>query len=398
MSHTTRLLRFFVLSTVLCTSLAGLVSTANAQAEDPAAMKARAMDLLRAQRMTEALPLFEKLAVSLPKDPEVQLNLGFSLLGQAANTTDANERRQLRVRARNAFVKSKDLGNETALVQGLIDGLPLDGSDAVGFSDNAQAEKLMKQGEAAFSSGKLDEAFAAYQGALKIDPRCYFAALFAGDVHTQKGNFPEALTWYQKAIDINPNIETAYRYSATPLMKQKKYDEARDRYVEAFIVEPYSKLAVSGIIQWGQATNTQLGHPKIDIPEIKYDANVKATTVMNENSLTEGSKAWLAYSLTRDMWHKEKFARTFPGEKQYRHTLQEEAEAIRSVLKMAKEQKLTHPQFEILQKLDNDGVLEAYILMAIPDQGIALDHRAYLLSHRDKLRKYVVNYVIGGAR
>ena len=397
MSHAT-MLRFFVLSAVLCISLASFVSIANAQVDDPAAMKARAMDLLKAQRMTEALPLFEKLAVSLPKDPEVQLNLGFSLLGQAANTADANERRQLRIRARNAFVKSKDLGNETALVQGLIDGLPLDGGDAVGFSDNAQAEKLMKRGEAAFSSGQLDEAFTAYQGALKIDPRCYFAAVFAGDVHTQKGNFPEALVWYQKAIDIDPNIETAYRYSATPLMKQKKYDEARDRYVEAFIVAPYSKLAISGIIQWGQTTSTQLGHPKIDIPEIKYDANGKPSTVMNENSLTDGSKAWLAYSLTRDAWHKEKFSRTFPNEKQYRHTLLEEAEALRSVLKMAKEQNLSHPQFTILQKLDNDGVLEAFILMAIPDQGIAQDHRAYLSAHRDKLRQYVVNYVVGGAK
>src|SRR5258706_8884831 len=112
MLHATKLLRFFILSIVLCTSIVGLILSANAQAEDPAAMKARAMDLLHAQRMTEALPLFEKLAVSLPKDPDVQLNLGFSLMGQAANTTDATERRQLRVRARNAFVKSKELGNE----------------------------------------------------------------------------------------------------------------------------------------------------------------------------------------------------------------------------------------------------------------------------------------------
>jgi hypothetical protein len=45
-------------------------------------------------------------------------------------------------------------------------------------------------------------------------------------------------------------------------------------------------------------------------------------------------------------------------------------------------------------KMDQDGVLEAYILMAIPERGIALDHSAYLTQNRDKLHKYVLNYVI----
>ncbi|HET9943664.1 MAG TPA: hypothetical protein VFR05_10000 [Terriglobia bacterium] len=50
----------------------------------------------------------------------------------------------------------------------------------------------------------------------------------------------------------------------------------------------------------------------------------------------------------------------------------------------------------MLKRLDNDGFLEAYILMARPDEGIAQDHAAYLKENRDKLRRYVLNYVVTG--
>ena len=57
--------------------------------------------------------------------------------------------------------------------------------------------------------------------------------------------------------------------------------------------------------------------------------------------------------------------------------------------------KTTNPQFETLAKLDKEGLLEAFILMAMPDEGIAQDHPAYLKQNRDKLRQYVIKYVIG---
>ncbi len=93
----------------------------------------------------------------------------------------------------------------------------------------------MSQAETLFSQGNLDQALASYQKALQLDRELYDAALFTGDVYTQKGDFVQAEVWYQKAIAIDPNREIAYRYSAAPLMKQHKYDLARDRYMESFI-------------------------------------------------------------------------------------------------------------------------------------------------------------------
>lgn len=374
-----------------------LPSVVTAQNESPAELKAKALQLVDQQKMTEALPLLEKLARLTPDDPVVQLNLGFALLGQAANTPAGPDRQQLRVRARTAFVKTNSLGNNSELVKGLIDGLPEDGADPKGFSDNAAANKLMEKGEASFSSGKLDDALANYQAALKLDPRCYFAAVFAGDVYMQLTKYDDAEAWYQKAITIDPFRETAYRYSATPLMKQGKYDQARDRYIEAFIVDPYGRLSVSGIIQWAQTTKTSLGHPKLDIPQTTIGADGKSNTTINVNPMADdGSMAWIAYSATRETWKKEKFAQAYPNEKVYRHSLKEEADALRSVVSMAKstKPKNLNSQIELIDKMDKDGILEAYILMAIPDQGIAQEHPMYLRQNREKLRKYVLNYVI----
>jgi hypothetical protein len=48
-----------------------------------------------------------------------------------------------------------------------------------------------------------------------------------------------------------------------------------------------------------------------------------------------------------------------------------------------------------LQQLDNEGLLEAYILLARPDEGIAVDYPAYLKANREKLHRYVALHVIG---
>jgi tetratricopeptide (TPR) repeat protein len=375
-----------------------LVPSVWGQDEEAAALKTRAAALMEALKYTDALPLYEKLAILLPKDAEVYRNLGFSLIAQAANTDDQVTRKQIRIRARNMFISARDLGDDSLLVKGIIEGMPEDGSDPLGFSDNAEANKLMKQGEASFSSGKLEDALAAYQSALKLDPRCYYAALFSGDVYNSQEKWNEAEKWYHRAIDIDPFRETAYRYSATPLMKQGKYDQARDRYVEAYINAPYDKLAVSGIVQWAQVTKTPLGHPRLNIPETKVGADGKSNTTINVNPLADdGSMAWIGYSGAREEWKKDKFAKTFPKETVYRHTVAEEVDALRSVVSLARsfKAKTLSPDIALIEKMDKDGVLEAYVYMARPDQDIARDYLSYLRSNRDKLRSYVVNYVIG---
>jgi tetratricopeptide (TPR) repeat protein len=262
----------------------------------------------------------------------------------------------------------------------------------------------MNEAEALFAQGKLDDALRNYQAALRLDPTLYMAALFSGDVYTHRGDFQQAEVWYQKAVEIDPTRETAYRYSATPLMKQGKHDQARARYVEAYITEPYNKFSVAGLSQWAQATKTRLAHPDIAVPtDVTFDEKGDAKINLDAGALLSGKDdggfAWISYGATRSLWRREKFAKAYPQERAYRHSLAEEADALRSVIATAaadKKTKSLNPSLGRLRKLDEEGLLEAYVLLARPDQGIAQDHPAYLKQNRDRLRRYVVEYVLTG--
>jgi hypothetical protein len=46
-------------------------------------------------------------------------------------------------------------------------------------------------------------------------------------------------------------------------------------------------------------------------------------------------------------------------------------------------------------KVHDAGLLEAYVLIARPDAGIAQDYPKYRKEHRDELRRYLTEFVIG---
>jgi tetratricopeptide (TPR) repeat protein len=382
--------------------------TAVAQAqttESVAEQKQKVGDLIKETKYTQALPLLEKIVAAEPDNAQMQFFLGFALIAQAKiDTTGEAQRKALRVRARAAFVKAKELGIKEPVVEALIQAIPLDGAEAGAFSDNIAANSLMTEAEVFFAQGKLDEALKDYQKALELDPKLYHAALFSGDVAISKNDFAQAEVWYQRAIAIDPNRETAYRYSATPLMKQGKTQAARDRYIEAFITEPYNQFARAGLVQWAQVTKTPLAHPAIDIPtDVSFDDKGNANINLDASALLggkdDGSFAWILYGGTRSTWKKEEFAKRFPNENVYRHSLPEEAEALRGVITLAaSDKKVKHlsPSLAKLKKLNDEGLLEAYILLGRADAGISQDHPAYLKESRDKLRRYMVEYVVTG--
>ena len=390
---------------LFCFSSSWYCTTTYAQtSQNTAEMKERLSALIKETKYTEALPLLEQLVVAEPDNAQMHFHLGFALIATAHITKDDAARKALRMRARKAFIRAKELNISEPVVSALIESLPPDGSDGPAFSSNIAANALMTKAEGLFSQGKLDEALKNYQKALELDPALYHAALFSGDAYMQKGDFPQAENWYQRAIAIDPNKETAYRYSATPLMKQGKTEAARDRYVEAYITEPYNRFSVAGLSQWAQLTKTILGHPKIDIPtDVTFDDKGDAKINLDASALLggkdDGSFAWISYGATRASWRKEKFAKQFPTEQVYRHSLAEEVDALRSVLSIAtsdKKIKTLSPSLTKLKKLNDEGLLESYILLARVDEGISQDHPAYLRENRDKLRRYVLEYILTG--
>lgn len=400
-----RTVPFFAIALLGLLLIVSAPSPTFAQASDSyETERARAHSLLNEGKFLEALPVFEKLSKERPTDAEVMFGLGFSMLAKANTDKDPEARKQGRIRARANLVRAKELGFEHPLLQSLLDAMRPDGEAAESFSSNKEADAAMREGEAAFVQGDIDKALAAYQRALQLDPQLYEAALFAGDMYNKKDQPEQAGEWFARAIKINPERETAYRYWGIGFMKQDKMTEARDKFIEAFITEPYNRLAINNLVGWAELNKATLNHPKIEIPTNVSSMEKGQTTITID---PKSSSSWTIYGLSRAAWttnNNERFTKAYPGEKAYRHSLREEAEALRLVAEAASKDlksgkiKTLDPSLANLVKLNDAGLLEAYILLARPDDGIAHDYAAYRKTNRDKLRRYVIEYVIAGGQ
>ncbi|NOT49312.1 MAG: tetratricopeptide repeat protein [Acidobacteria bacterium] len=370
----------------------------NAQTEDELVQAtAKAMALIEQQRFAEAVPHLEVVVKAIPDDGRIRFLYGWSLLTKSKQVNNTEEAKQLSAKALEQLKEAKKLGLKDPALDSLlavISGEPAADSDGPAYSLNAEAEKTMHQAEGLFAQSKYEEAAKLFEKVLTLDPKVYQAAVSGGDCFVQKGDWATAEKWYQRAITIDPNRETAYRYSATPFMKQKKYDQARERYIEAYIVEPYNRMSSRGIDQWSEITGKELTHPAVNVPEFIFDAKGKAAPKSAIDPKDPDASPWLAYFAARESWKNEKFAKVFPKEKEYRHSLAEEADSLRAAVKAAQTGKSSSKHFETLSQLDKEGLLEAYILLARANEGIAEDHPEYLKNNRPKLRQYVANYVI----
>ena len=372
--------------------------------EQTATDRRYAMELYREGKFLESLPWFEKLVVALPNNAEVRTGLGTALMNQAATLPDPAQRKATRIRAREQFLKAKELGDEDNFVPIALAGLPEDGSDPH-FSESPEIDRLMKEGEAAFAAGKLDEAKKAYLAVVVLDPKNYEALLFMGDVYFSKHDATAAGEWFSRAIQLDPDRETAYRYWADALLKQGKPAAAREKYVAAVLCNPYDRHVWAGVQNYLRLTNQKATWYKIT-PKSSFTSNGKGGTITIDPSSTgnQGSSAaWLTYSMERALWQGEKFAKAYPQEKQYRHSLREESEALSDVASVAqkmvvdkKDVKLD-PDLEALVKLKQEGFLDAYVLLNAADEGIAKDYVAYRNEHRDLLLRYLDEVVLPAA-
>ncbi|HEV2761699.1 MAG TPA: tetratricopeptide repeat protein [Pyrinomonadaceae bacterium] len=398
-----------LLSLALLLTLApAAAASAQAGADDK---RQRAFRLFAEQKYLEALPLLEELAASSPKDAEVQMRLGFSLVSRSYTLTDASARQKERARARATLVRAKELGASHQLLDAMINAIPPDGGErGTKFSANEEANRAMREAESAFVKGETERAVAAYGRAFELDPKIYEAPLFAGDAYFKAKQFDKAGEWYARAVRLNPDRETAYRYWGNALLFSGKLEEARDKYVEAVIADPYNGYVWQhGLGRWANQARVRLAHPKIDVQQtVTPMKDNKMTITLDPKSLDktdDGSPAWLMYGMKRAVWTTndyERFRQEYPGEKTYRHSLREEADALRGVIEGVREQqkrgqvKQLSADLQTLLRLEEAGLLEAFVLLARADEGIARDYAEYRRANRDKLRRYLVEYVASG--
>ena len=366
----------------------------------------KALELSYQHRDLEALPLLEALTKAVPGDKEVQERLAFALVAKSV-TVGPDEGAGLRRRARAIVLALKKSGPISELAEILADGLPADGA-LPNFSTESKAQAAMKEGESAFVRRDFDAARRAYQRALRLDPRLYSAPLFVGDTYFVEGRLAEARTWFNRAVLIDPNKETAHRYLGDAQAKAGFAAAARLSYLDAVLAEPYSRAPWMALARWAKDNKVVLrtrgscrrnwrtaGRTEGSAGPVKPAADASKPD--------DGRSHWHRYAESRAAWAGGRFKKTFPKEADfYRHSLAEETDALRQVASAiavdvtASRIKKPHPCFASLIRLADEGLLDAYVLYARPDDGIAQDYAAYRATHGGELREYLMRYVAIG--
>src|SRR5260370_10533492 len=388
--------------TVIFTALAPFTSFAQSTSNPNDPQRQQAMQLYEQHKLPEAAALLEKVVARYPEDVVAHEAFGSSLLSRAATWNDPEKRKADRLHSRAELLRAKELGDDSDLSKTLLAGIPEDGSDS-SFSLNKEVEAAMQRGEAAFAPCECEDAIAGYLQALALDPKLYYSAVNIGDSYFRLKKTDQAGEWFAKAIQIEPNEETAYRYWGDALLADGRIKEARAKLIEGLVANPYRQTSWNGLNNWISQNHVSYKEISIKLPQAP-EVDAKGGTTMQVDPATlgknDGGEAWMTYPMERTLWHNEKFAKEFPKEKTYRHSLKEEASGLPLVATVFEEsqqkKKLENPDpsLVLLSKMKAEGMLEPFVLLMHPDQGISLDYAAYQAAHREKLIQFVDEYVL----
>jgi Tfp pilus assembly protein PilF len=391
--------RFLVLALLLHSC--GLAYPQQAGA-NPAAKRQLALDLFAQGKRLQALPMLEDLVKANPKDDEALVALAASLVDHAVTLTDEKAAAAERFRARDLLDQAWKLGNTSPLAMNLSQFLQqLPPSGAIEFSKDPRVEQSMQAGEAAFARRDFDEALKNYSHALELDPKNYSAALFSGNSYDRQNNFAKAAEWYQRAIQIDPNIETAYRYYADMLAKQDDLARARKMLIQAAVAEPYNRAVWRELHAWAMLSGSQINMVYVSVPPPNdKSAGGKSDSVQN----SAVSSAWDAYRTIRARWQQGgEFAKHFPQEEAYRHSLAEESGALKAAAARLADLRAKPDTASLfaqdlaaaqLLTLYDAGLIDPYVLFSLGDAGIAKDYAAYRENNRSKLENYLDQFVV----
>ncbi len=369
--------------------------------EATATLRKQALELYRQGKFVDAMPLLEKLSLTNSQDFVVKEHWAYCILEYSKTLPDPAARKAARLQARRLAIEAKQLGDAGEMLETLL-SIPEDGSD-LKFSERADVDEAMKAAEASRAKGNLDEARKGYLHVLELDPKNYDATVYVGDVYFSERAYNNAGEWFAKAIKLDPNKETAYRYWGDALAASGKNDAAREKYINAVIAQPYTRPPWTALRQWSDRVKQPFNAILLQNKSSAATATDKAVN-LDEHSLKSDSPetaGWDAYNSTRKAWQQGKFQKEFPHESTYRHSLKEEAEALDAMVSVlapdaASQKKAENldPSLFALIRVDHEGLLEPFVLLNRADPQIAQDYPTYRAAHRDKLYRYMDEFVL----
>ena len=90
---------------------------------------------------------------------------------------------------------------------------------------NYPTSPAVKEAQALYAAGKVDEAKTKYQGIVQAHPKDYVAVNGLGNILRDQGDYPKAEEMYLSALDINHGFEFAYNNLLTIYQMWPKEEE-----------------------------------------------------------------------------------------------------------------------------------------------------------------------------
>ncbi|NJS11342.1 MAG: tetratricopeptide repeat protein [Microcoleus sp. CSU_2_2] len=100
------------------------------------------------------------------------------------------------------------------------------------------AVNLSRQAEVYLAEGRLNEAEAACESALKIEPNWAVPCQTLGKVMQLRGEIEQAKHWYEVAIDRNPNLPEVYANLGSLYSQEKQWKKAIAAFEKAIALAP----------------------------------------------------------------------------------------------------------------------------------------------------------------
>jgi tetratricopeptide (TPR) repeat protein len=105
----------------------------------------------------------------------------------------------------------------------------------------------MNLGHELLNRHKLDQAYALYQEALKLDPKYPEFHNNLGNVLRQQGKLDQAIVEYQKAVQYDPRFADAEYNTGKILAQMNRPNEAIEHYEKAIEIQPKFALALTSL-------------------------------------------------------------------------------------------------------------------------------------------------------
>ncbi len=105
--------------------------------------------------------------------------------------------------------------------------------------------ELLARGYAHERAGRPEEALAAYQAAVRLDPRSDDAHARLIGVHAEAGRAPQAVEHYRTAKTLNPEQADAYANFGLLRLNEQRFQEAAAAFEQALRLNPYHPEALA---------------------------------------------------------------------------------------------------------------------------------------------------------